>query len=322
MPCSIFIQIAPTRTMKQSSITLSWKEGPSAPDVMRSLYGSAVVHKELAYFSAQSGNIYYFTLTDNKWLKVPKTRYCCFSLAVVNDRLTTVGGTSELYNSDTTTNVLLSFSDGGHPFGTFGRKWREVIPPMPTRRMCAAVVTTGSFLVVAGGEAGEGGMKKRLVEVEVMNTDVLQWFRASSIPQPLSYPQMVLCSENCYICADNTMFSCSIENLLKTAKLVSTTSNPPSCLWTKRVSITAAPGLLALKEELFSFGGKDTRDNPTSTVYRFDAANDSWMQIGQMPTPRSHVLAVALPNNHVIVVGGVYGRTAVTIEIGKVHEVM
>ena len=293
-------------------MSISWREGEKAPQAVRSIYGSAVEYHGNAYFSFDTGNVFWYAPQENKWSKLPNTRYFCFSLAVVNDKLTAIGGTVDLYDSEASTNVLLSFT-----FGIFSRQWKELLPPMPTNRMCAAVGTTSDYLVVAGGEKS---INNKLIEVEVMKVDILQWFRASSIPQPLSYPQMTVCNGCCYICADKNVFSCSIDALLKTAQFTSA-NTLSSSVWTRRadIPIRYAPGLATVKGQLLSIGGKNHQDVPTGGIYKFDPMNESWNFIGQMPTPRSHVLAVSLPSDEVVVVGGIYGTTSITTEIGKLH---
>ena len=260
------------------------------------------MHGDVAYFSApDSGSIFSYKLPDNKWIKLPNLKYYCFALAVVNDKLTTVGGTTNLHDCNAATNALVSLSS---TVGFFARKWS------------AAVVTAGNYLVVAGGEKE---IKEKLIVVEVLKIDLLQWFGASSLPQPLSYPQMKICNACCYICADNTIFSCSVDALLKTAQLTPT-NGFLSSVWTRRANIPVqyAPGLVAVQEELLSIGGKDNKDVPTGAVYQFNPTGESWNLIGWMPTPRSHALAVALSNNEVVVVGGVYGDPSVTTEIAIV----
>ena len=59
-------------------------------------------------------------------------------------------------------------------------KWVEKFPPMPTRRVFATAVCTGTVLIVAGG------MRENcedLTTVEVLNTENSQWSTAADLPQ-------------------------------------------------------------------------------------------------------------------------------------------
>ena len=216
-----------------------------------------------------------------------------------------------MQDSGASTNILFSFASQA---AIFSKKWKEVLPRMPTRRMCAAVATTSKYLVVVGGESG---IKDKLVVVEVMKMDICQWFRASSLPQPLSYPQMTLCNGCCYVGADSAIFSCSVDTLLMTAQLATSHESTPS-LWVQRANVPAqVPGLTTARGQLLAIGGKDGKGSPMGTVHRFDPINESWSVVGWMPTPRSHVLSVALPSEELVVVGGIYGSSSLTTEIGK-----
>ena len=95
-----------------------------------------------------------------------------FGLAVINDRLTSVGG----FNNGSYTNTLLSLTVKGER-----QQWSEVLPPMPIPRQNATCVTTEQAVVVAGGDAGDP-----VDTVEMMNINNKQWTVASSLPQNFS----------------------------------------------------------------------------------------------------------------------------------------
>ena len=96
------------------------KLGEPAPQIMARHSGTAVVHGNTAYFSVV-WKVYSYTVSVNKWTKLPPCTYQLFSLAIVKDKLTTIGG---VIDSDAT-NSLFSLS---------GSSWKEVLPPMPTKR--------------------------------------------------------------------------------------------------------------------------------------------------------------------------------------------
>jgi hypothetical protein len=51
-------------------------------------------------------------------------------------------------------------------------EWKEIFPPMPTKRYSIAAVTTKEHLIVAGGCSSNVG---NLSTVEVMDTRTLVW---------------------------------------------------------------------------------------------------------------------------------------------------
>ena len=245
-------------------IKLTWRRGQPAPGGMGSSWGAAVVHGSTAYFSRYH-NVYSYTVPGNKWTELPQCKYRHFAMAVINDTLTTIGGWDHQL---TVTNTLLSLS---------GSSWEEVLPPMPTKRMHPAAANTLTHLVVAGGGLSLGD---RVATVEVLNTETLQWFTASSLPQVL----------------DNKVFSCPVEDLLK-----STNSNDCS-VWTRlsNISTPQRSSLATLRGRVLAIGGYDD-GNPMGAIHCYDVATKSWSVIGEMPT---WVLTAVLPRNELVVVGG------------------
>ena len=67
----------------------------------------------------------------------------CSSLAVVNGKLTIIGGCKDVLKADTYSDKL---------FGLPG--YREIFPPMPTKRRNTTAMTTKEHLIVAGGAIG------------------------------------------------------------------------------------------------------------------------------------------------------------------------
>lgn len=257
-----------------------------------------------------------YTLLEDKWSRLPYTaNYVCFSLAIVRDKLTTVGGTTDLNNPDAATNALLSLTSASFTKKT---KWKAALPPMPTKRFSAAVVTTDNHLVVAGGERGNA----KLTEVEIMKTDTLEWFRVSSLPQPLSHPQMTICNRLFFVgSAECTIFSCSVDTLLTMTQSAST-SIPSSSVWRRRADmpVRSTSGLVTVGGELFSIGGKDSADTKAVAIKKFNPVNETWISAGWMPTTQPQILTVVLPNGELLVVGGVYQLTNISVMKVKITK--
>ena len=260
-----------------------------------------MVHGRTAYFSS-CHNVYSYTLPGNKWTKLPECKYQNFYLAIIEGKLTTIGGRNEPW---VITNSLLCLS---------GRSWEEVLPPMRTKRVSPAAAKTPTHLVVAGGRRKKlGGV---LETVEILNMETLQWSTASSLPETVLYPQMTIC-DGCYYISDDkdNIFSCSEEDLLK-----STNSSADGSVWTRLASIPTpqCSSLTTHRGCVLAIGGEDDDDNPTGAIHCFDVATNSWNTIGEVPTPRSGVLTAVLPGNELVVVGGVLSGSYCSLtEIGS-----
>lgn len=177
--CSTFLQVRNKVILfgrelsPAGKVKLAWTGGEPAPEAISRRQGTAVVHRNTTYFSHKH-NVYSYQVSEDKWTKLPVCKYEHFAMAVVNNLLTTIGGYNEGWLHDKRTRSLLSLA------------WKEVFPPMPTKRSRVAAANTPTHLIVAGGRdhSGEG-----LATVEVLNTETLQWSTASSLPHtvPVSH---------------------------------------------------------------------------------------------------------------------------------------
>ena len=158
---------------------------------MGSYDGVTVVDGNTAYLS-RDYNMYSYTVAEDKWTKLPPCKFKQFGLAVVNRKLTSIGGRYGGWFSDfQPTNILLSFS---------GSTWDKVLPPMPTERWSPAAATTPTHLVVAGGQKEVTEiLGDSLPTVEVLSIDNLQWSTASNLLKALRLPQMTLCGGSFYL---------------------------------------------------------------------------------------------------------------------------
>ena len=168
----------------EEKLTLSWKRA-RAPCKMTGR-GSATVFNGITYFRLQnSGQVHSYNSAREEWSTLPDFNTYNFALTVVNDLVTAVGGKC----AGKSTNTVLSTS--------MGRTWVQEFPPMILPREFAAVVSSQTALVVAGGECKTPNESTTepwmycmlpLDTVEVMNTDTRQWLIADScrLPQPLT----------------------------------------------------------------------------------------------------------------------------------------
>ena len=287
---------------------MTWREGKNAPEKI--FRRAAAVH----------GNTAYFTLTDSykihayqnirgqeHWYQLPENNNQNFGLAVVGGSLTSVGGGCIMLK--VYTNTLLSLTGQGEK-----KWWSVVFPPMPTPRLAAACVTTEQVLVVAGGYAGGD-----LATVEVMNISTKQWTTVSHLPQKHCLLSGIVCGETLYLAGGyssiatkplTSVLACSLPELLNLNPTNSLTSKIrrsfPQSAWRNVGSLPVQGSTLAsLNGHLLAIGGRDYNTwNSTSDVYRYDPRTDSWNVVSQMKIKRSHCLAVTLPEDCLVIVGG------------------
>ena len=311
-------QTATAVSVAQKDISkMTWREGKKAPERMER--GAAVVDGNTAYFTpADSVRIYSYQniLGNEQWCRLPDNPNRAFSLAVIDGLLTSVGGTTVARFNSSPVNTLLSLTGEGER-----KKWSEVFPPMPTSRSHTACITTEKDLVVAGGVAGDD-----LATVEVMDINTKQWTTVCPLPQKLpSLSGIVL--DSLYLAGgfsgfshSKSVFTCSLPDLLQPETLGSRIRRKltRSTVWKEISSLPVTRSTLAsFGGHLLAIGGRDDSWNRTTDVYRYDSHTDSWHVISQMKNKRSQCLAVTLPEDQLIVVGGLTGivKTIDRVEI-------
>ena len=251
-----------------------------------------MVHSNTVYLS-NDHNVYSYELSEDKWTELPPSSHQYFSLAFINNKLTTIGGET---SDGTCTNTLLSLAGSGSK-----KKWKELLPPMPTKRVSSAAVTSTTHLVVAGGFNTE---RRGLSTVEVLNTANFQWSMVSNLPEAVYYPGIILCNGYLCISSGSTVYSCSTDTLIQSSEKSS--SIPNSSPWNRIADINDHSTIATLGEHILAVGGE--RDGVSSAVINcYDKDTNSWNIMAEMSTARSHVLIAVLSRNRMAVVGGKKG---------------
>ena len=275
--------------------------------------GAAVVHGNTVYFSpsvsfivsgtSASQRVYSYQNIHGKeqWSRLPDNPNRWFGLAVIDGLLTSVGGGDP-------NNTLLSLTGEGER-----KQWSQIFPPMPTPRRNVACVTTEQALVVAGGNR----VGDYLDTVEVMNTDTKVWTKVASLPEKCSLSTAAILGDRLYLAGgyprSKPVFTCSLPDLLPPdtlgSRLRRQTLSPSQNVW-KRVSslpVTHST-LVSFGGHLLAVGGEDDSGKPTSRVYSYNSTTDSWILATRMQKKKSRCLAVTLPDDQLIVVGGLTNR--------------
>ena len=284
---------------------LKWRDGPPTPFVT---YGYSVTVSGIMVYcrdGVSGAKVLMFNSGTEQWTVLPECPKVNFSIAVVNGELTAVGGRHSFRD----TNTLLSLSQDKPDISQ--QKWLEQLPRMTYCRNSPAIATTNTSLIVAGG--WERDRKK--TEVEVMDTQTLQWSTVASLPLPLASATATICGDRLYLGggfssdgATKSVLECEVKHLLQ--------SQPPSLA--SRIGLSKTPqvwrevaplpviksSLITFQGHLLAVGGRARLAGPTSEVREYDAATNSWNVISHMRVQRCRFLAVVLPNKTLMVCGG------------------
>ena len=295
----------PYRVRKMS---LNWRDGGKAP--LEMIRGAAVVEGDVAYFMSQDSEVCSYNVSSKKWSKLPECPYLFSSLAVIDGRLTAIGGCKDIRNKDTYTNKLLSLPC-----------YTEVFPAMLTKRRSTTAVTSKEYLIVAGGTIDDD----RVNTVEVMDTKALVWSTVASIPHPYYRASGTICGDQLYMLKgwdydDKTksVLTCSLTELLQSS---SSSSSSSSSIWHRVADAPAYHSTCAaVNGELLAVGGCDKDDNPSSAIHKYNPTTNSWDLISNMPTARCRNFVAVLPTNEMMVVSGcIKHNTHIIIDTEKIE---
>ena len=179
---------------------LVWRKGAQLPFALEFFNCTTVGHGDTAYFS-QSNQVYSYSLTEDKWTELTSCQREQFGLAIVNNRLTAIGGCPVC--GGPATNTLLSLTPDSSKM-----KWEELLPSMPKHQRRPLAVTTPSHdLVVAG---------RYSTVIDILDLSTLQWSSARGVPAPWSsYSSMASCGKYLYLSVRGSIFYCSMDQLMK-----------------------------------------------------------------------------------------------------------
>ena len=296
-------------------LTLKWRKGPKAPAAM--FRGSSTIIGETVYVNpCTSLDVYAFHCNTTQWSTLPQCPYRLSTLTTINSMLTTVGGV------DTTSGCIITNKVITHR----DHKWVELYPPIPTVRCWAAVVSTTTHVAVMGGSNGVN--LNRLAITEVMDIQTKQWSTASPLPYEILWATTTLCGEILYLMGGDTysneysVLSCRFSDLVQSTQSTSpSTQKRPSSstiathskVWHNIPDLPVRLSTcVTVQGKVLAIGGMDKQDEDTTSIYELNTDNNKWSHKSDMNIARSECLATALPDNNILVVGGVTdgsGRT-------------
>ena len=232
------------------------------------------------------------------WRTLPRYQYVQFTMAVLQDQLTLVGGCES--SSWKVTNQIAVWDS---------RQWTHPYPPMPTPRHSPAVVTHIKWLVVAGGDDGN----HCLSTVEIMDATNKQWFTATPLPVRCRDMTSAIVGEECYFMGGFTdqsppnksnihVFHVSISAITSQAPSQSTIT--PVQWHTLPDTPLACSAALALCGSLLAVGGRHISEDPSSAIHLYQPGSGQWVKVGDLPTARDSCSCTLLPSGEILVAGG------------------
>ena len=274
---------------------LNWRKSGQTPFEVEA--PSSTVEGYIAHFLPTSCDVYHYNCEEQTWSSLPSCPHSHSSLAVVNGLLTAIGG-----GFFEPTNHLFSLTNG--------KVWVKHFPAMPTKRYGTAAVCSGRSLVVAGGY----GEEHRLLTVEVMDTESLQWSTASSLPFALRFASATACQGRIYLMGfgmwreRRSMLACSLAVLLQSLRSQSLGARLKRAVVPPWHHVADPPvqysHCVTVCGQLLTVGGVDGSMKCTTAIHCYNPVTNSWKVVSNMPTARCSCLVTVLPSNELMVVGG------------------
>ena len=281
------------RKKSTSDFKLKWRSGNAAPCKMNR-WSDATVNGSTVYIrNSNTREIYAYDATSDNWTALPDCPTFNCSIAFINNWLTTVGGNSHSKVS----NELFSLT-GEHS----SEKWDKLFPPMPTKRENMTVLCTENVLIVAGGSDG-----RMLSTVEVMDVKNHQWSTAADLPEPLEMVSACICEDKVYMLGaynSESAYSCVLESLLHSCQSELHLKGISTIIWSKIAELPVSRSTcVSLRDQLLAIGGRECK-KPTSAIYRYDSAGDSWTITDMTTVARYDCFSAVITTNQTIVVIG------------------
>ena len=267
--------------------SLEWEERPSLPLEMRdaqavfldgtlhvgggSTFRSLRDHARL--YSCKPGG-------DGSWTTTDTPTYC-YALTTYDSHLLLVGGIE--YLSGQVTNKIYTMIDG---------EFKELLPPMKEKRSLSSVVSSGSVLAVAGGHGDSGPLSS----VEVYNNGRTS---GQSLPDACYYMKSVFHGDK-WILIGGTRQGTKVYCVSLQSLVSGTEQSPWETLPDVPCPYSAA---VVVDGRILSIGGGSDL-NPTSSIYAYSPDTQSWIHVGDLPTPLHSTCAIVVPSGELMVLGG------------------
>ena len=192
---------------------------------------------------------------------------------------------------------------------------------MPTKRRWTTALCTETALIVAGGW-GAGGVLSTVEVMNTENTENYKWSTAADLPEPMCMASGTVCGGCIYMLGgtniryiySKSVYTCSLSALLQPHKSssleaysekMSASSVDRASVWSKVTDLPVRRSTcVSFHGRLLAMGGMMDSGKPTTAVYMYNSATNSWEIISHMTTGRCDCFAAVLPDNQLMVVGG------------------
>ncbi len=255
--------------------------------------------------------VYCYEPLQDAWLTLPRLPVRWFGLGKVKGELVAVGGMDSSYS---TSNVVHVFDKG--------RNWKLTIPPMPTARDSPAVVSLPTHLIIAGGRLGYGDFTDN---VEIYNISTSQWSETDRLLYACRNLRGIVYNNTVYLIGGfdsknlNTVLAAQVDKLISADRQDDGSASKADSVW-NTISNTPfyRPSPVTISDTLFAVGGLDSEGKATQRIYAYSSSMDSWLYVGDLPSPVVAAATVSLSPTECLVNGGLDNECAKQSTVYKI----
>ena len=232
-------------------------------------------------------NVLVYAIQKHQWKEI-ETPVMWFGMAVVNDRLIITGREND---DCSTVDKVWELDSSSHT-------WRQPFPEMPTGRWGPSAIGYKRWVFVVGGH----GVRC----VEVLDTKSKHWYTAAPLPFDADRPSLTLIQDTLYAVCECSAVCASLLKLVSGAMSQSPAHDakivPEPTEWQRLPDTpTKAPTTTTLNGSLIAMGGHPL----SSTIAMYLPQTEQWLNVAELPTPRSYCTCALLPETEeLIVIGG------------------
>ena len=251
-----------------------------------------------------AARLYIYTPSTDTWNHID-TPVFWFALVIYHSHLVVVGGLE--YDGEgrvcPVTNKLWTLT--GHD------QWREILPPMTTKRQHASAVEFTDNILVAGGKDDKG---RNIDIVEVYNGH--HWAEAQCLPKPCYRMKSTVLNGHWYLIEGvrqgKEVRYASLDSLVASCQ---PSEKPLPTVWKRlpdvphRCSSTTVFG-----KRLIAVGGGFPS---SSSIHTYSTHTQSWVHVGDMPVILYSACTAVLPTGELMVMGG---RSYISSRESSVHK--
>ncbi len=280
-------------------LQLSYSQCSAAPVKMAS--GRAVIISGKVYYGGGVCDdingmycLYCYDLARGAWSTLPKLPVRWFALGIVKDELVAVGGVDQSGSASNVVHLLVN-----------GKNWKRSIPPMPTARHSPEVIHLPTYLVVAGGDFKFGVYSDI---VEIYNISTSKWSEADRLPRLCGDQIVTVCNNTVYLVGGhdrhplNTVYAAQVDSLTTADRQ---DDKSVDSVWKKLANTPFfCPSAVTISDCVFILGGRDSKHAFTQRVHVYSDSMNSWLYVGDLPSPVTLAATVALSPTECLVIGG------------------